>query len=170
MDVVAVPPRDSRSPSPTRSGGGGWRVPALVGAAAFWLANFVISLTPVAAGYRSALSIAYVPMLVEAAVGGMVVAVAVALPLARYPQRVPGTAPLTKAFLLGLCALVVLTVVVEVPSKLGSEVTDSGHWLLVATVFNAIRVLALAAAVGLVVRGREVRREHGGGQGRGALS
>lgn len=165
MDVVDVPPSDVGSQSPTRSGGGSWWVPALAGAAAFWLANFVISLTPVAAGYRSASSIAYLPMLVEAAVGGMVVAVAVAVPLVRYPQRIPGAGPLTKALRLGLCALVVLTVVVEVPSKLGSEVTDPGHWLLVATAFNTIRVLALAMAVGLVARGRESRNEHRGGRG-----
>lgn len=166
MDVVEVPPSEARSQSPTGSGGGGWWVPALAGAGAFWLANFFISLTPAAAGYRSALSISYLPMLVEAAVGGVVVAVAVAVPLVQYPQRIPGAGPLTKALLLGLCALVVLTVVVEVPSKLGSGVSDPGHWLLVATAFNTIRVLALAMAVGLVVHGRETRRGHHGGLGR----
>lgn len=45
-------------------------VPALAGAAAFWVANLAISLTPVAADYRAALSISYIHMLVEAAIGG----------------------------------------------------------------------------------------------------
>jgi hypothetical protein len=36
-------------------------VPALAGAAAFWLVNLAISLTPVAADYRAALSISYNP-------------------------------------------------------------------------------------------------------------
>lgn len=159
MDVAAGPPADAQRASRARPAGGGWVVPALAGACAFWLANFVISLTPVAAGYRSALSIRYVPMLVEAAVGGLLVAAVVAIPLARYPQRVPGTSHLTKALLLALGALVVLTFGIEVPSKFRSEVADPGHWLLVATVFNAIRVFALAVTVGLFARVRAVRRE-----------
>ena len=154
MDIVEVPPSGTRSPRPTRPAGTGWWVPALAGGAAFWLANLVISMTPVAAGYRSALSIPYLPMLVEAAVGGLVVAGAVAFLLARYPERFPGAGPLRKALLLGLGALVLLTVLVEVPSKLRSDVADPGHWLLVATVFNAIRILALGVTIGLVTRAR----------------
>jgi hypothetical protein len=38
---------------------------AVAGGAAFWLANFTISRTPVAADYRAALSISYLPMLAE---------------------------------------------------------------------------------------------------------
>ena len=159
MDIVEVPPSGTRSSRPTRPAGTGWWVPALAGAAAFWLANLVISMTPVAAGYRSALSIPYLPMLVEAAVGGLVVAGAVAFMLVRYPQRVPGAGPLRKALLLGLGALVLLTVLVEVPSKLRSDVADPGHWLLVATVFNAIRILALGVTIGLVTRARRPRRD-----------
>jgi len=53
---------------------GGRRPPVLVlavgGALGFWLANFAISLTPLAADYRAALSIAYLPMLLEALAGG----------------------------------------------------------------------------------------------------
>ena len=142
---------------PTRPAGTGWWVPAFAGAAAFWSANLVISMTPVAAAYRSALSIPYLPMLVEAAVGGLVVAGAACM-LVRYPHRVPGAGPLRKALLLGLGALVLLTVLVEVPSKLRSDVADPGHWLLVATVFNAIRILALGLTIGLVTRARRPRQ------------
>lgn len=46
----------------------------LAGAAGFWLANLVISLTPLAADYRAALGISYVPMLIEALAGGLVIA------------------------------------------------------------------------------------------------
>ncbi|MGB8019695.1 MAG: hypothetical protein WCF04_00540 [Candidatus Nanopelagicales bacterium] len=109
-------------------------------------------MTPIAAAYRSALSITYVPMLVEAAVGGLVIASAVTLVLVRYPERVPGTGPLSRALWLSAAALVFLTVFVEVPSKLLSGVPNPGYWLLVATVFNVIRVLALGVAIGLVNR------------------
>ncbi|MGV1007276.1 MAG: hypothetical protein ACOYBY_01550 [Dermatophilaceae bacterium] len=155
MDVVGVSPSETGSRRPAgllaRSG---WWIPALAGAASFWLANLVVSMTSVAAGYRSALSIPYVPMLVEAAAGGLVLAGAVALVLARYPQRVPGAGPLRKALLLALAAVVLLTVLVEVPSKLRSDLAEPGYWLAVATVFNAIRILALGVTIGLLTRAR----------------
>ena len=135
-----------------------WLALTLAGGAAFWTTNLVISLTPVAAAYRAALSIEYVPMLVEAAVGGVVVAGVVALLLVRFPHRVPGTGPLRKALLLATCALVLVTLVLEAPSKLGADVDDPFRWLLAATAFNAVRVLALGLAIGLMARAREVRR------------
>jgi hypothetical protein len=123
-----------------------------MGAVAFWSANLVISVTPIAAAYRSAFSIGYVLMLVEAAVGGLLLASLVAVVLVRYLERVPGTSPLSRALWLSAAALVVLTVFVEVPSKLLSGVSDPGYWVVVATVFNVIRVLALGAAIGLDTR------------------
>lgn len=129
-----------------------WWPVTLTGAAAFWSANLLVSLTPAAASYRSAMSIEYLPMLLEAAVGGLVVAGAVALVLLRHPHRVPGAGWVSKALLLAATALVLLTLVVEVPSKLRSGTGDPGHWLLVATVINAIRVVALGTAIGLAAR------------------
>ena len=157
MENVGVRRRGVRGPG--RATAGGWWVVALVGAAAFWLANLAISLTPVAAAYRDALSIAYVPMLVEAAVGGLVVATVVTLPLARVPDRMPGHGPVAKAVLLAVAALVLVTVLLEVPAKLRAGVADPGHWLLVATVFNAIRILALGVAIGLAARSRTTRHD-----------
>jgi hypothetical protein len=153
MDVVEVPSSGPRSAKPARSSPrSGWWRPAIAGAVAFWSANLVISVTPIAAAYRSALSIAYVPMLVEAAVGGLLIASVVSLVLARYPEGVPGSGPLGRALWLSAAALILLTVVVELPSKLRSGVSDPGHWLLVATAFNVLRLLALGLAIGLVTR------------------
>lgn len=132
--------------------GSSWRLPAAAGAIAFWVTNLVISLTPIAAQYRTAMSITYVPMLLEAAVGGALVAVVVARVLARFPRRVPGAGPLGKALWLSAAALILLTLLVEVPSKLRSGVANPGLWSFVATVFNVIRVLALGLAIGLVAR------------------
>jgi hypothetical protein len=156
VDVHRSPARDERR---TRSAGTGWWVAAIAGAAAFWLANLVISLTPAAAAYRSALSIRYVPMLIEAAVGGVVIAGAVAFLLTRFAGRFPGGGIVGKALLLALGALALLTVLLEVPAKLRSDVPDAGHWLLVATVFNTIRILALGVSIGLVTRSRTTRRD-----------
>jgi hypothetical protein len=157
MENVGVRRRGARGPG--RAPAGGWWVVALVGAGAFWLANLAISLTPVALAYRDALSIAYGPMLAEAAVGGLVVATLVTLPLARAPDRMPGHGPVAKAVLLSLAALVLVTVLLEVPAKLRADVADPGHWLLVATVFNAVRIIALGVAIGLAARSRATRQD-----------
>jgi hypothetical protein len=128
-------------------------------------------LTPIAAAYRSAISIAYVPMLVEAAVGGLLIASVVVLVLVRYPERVPGTGPMSRALWLSAAALVFLTVFVEVPSKLFSGVSDPGYWLPEATVFNVMRVLALGVAIGLVTRaGQGGAGSHSRVSERGGLS
>lgn len=151
MNVVGVPSPGQRSPRPAARTRGGWRAPALAGAAAFWLANLAISGTPVAAAYRSAVGIAYVAMLLEAAAGGLVLAGAVAFLLSHYPAKIPGAGSLAKAALLGAVALVVLTIGLELPTKLSSDMDHAGRWLVVATVFNVIRILALAVTVGLVM-------------------
>jgi hypothetical protein len=77
------------------------------GALAFWVTNLAISLTSVAADHRAALSISYVPMLVEAAIGGIVIALFVSATLAHVPERVPGREPVSKALALCLAVLVV---------------------------------------------------------------
>lgn len=151
---------EARNPGPVRSAG--WGIPALAGAAAFWSANFAISLTPAAADFRSARSITYGPMLLEAAVAGLALGAAVAFVLSRFADRLPGRSPLGKALTLAAGALLLLTVLVAGPSTLASDVTDPGHWLLVETVINAIRILALGMAIGLVARSRTNRRERHG--------
>jgi hypothetical protein len=162
MHIVEVQGLGARGPGAVRSPGAGWWVSAGAGAAAFWLANLAVSLTGVAADYRSALSIPYVPMLVEAAVGGLLVAGAVAFLLARFADHVPGRGPLRKATALAVAAGVLFTVVFGVPTLLRSDVSDPGHWVLVGAVINVIRFLALGLAVGLVGRARTTRddRQH----------
>jgi len=150
MNVTGVSPLGQPSPKPARRMRGGWAAPAVAGGAAFWLANLAISATPVAAGYRVALSIRYVPMLAEAAVGGLVLGGVLAFLLVHHPSKIPGSSLLSKALLLGAVALVVVTVGIEAPSKLTSGVDDPAHWLAVATSFNLIRIIALAVTIGLV--------------------
>jgi hypothetical protein len=162
MDVIGVPSPGEQSLKPARRMRDGWPAPALAGAAAFWMANLAISATPVAAGYRSALTISYVPMLVESAAGGLVLGSVVAFLLVHFPAKIPGSDLLSKALLLGAAAIVLLTIGLELPSKLSSDVDDPARWLL-ATVFNVIRILALAVTIGVVTRagGRRRSRHHG---------
>lgn len=128
-----------------------WRkvIPLAVGGGlAFWAANFAISLTSVAAEYRSALSIAYLPMLLEALIGGLVIGFCVSYVLLRFFDRIPTRSPFSKAIILSVGALAVVTIFIEVPSKLGATGSDSLRYFLIATAFNVVRILALGIAVG----------------------
>jgi len=83
----------------TRLGGERPRVLVLAvgGALGFWLANFAISLTPLAADYRAALSIAYLPMLLEALLGGLIIGTCVSYCLLHFFDKIPTNTPMAKS-------------------------------------------------------------------------
>ena len=149
---------DARAGEDRQWAKGVW-VPALGGAAAFWLVNLTISMTPAAADYRSALSISYIPMLIQAAIGGIAMGLLVSWALLRFPDRVPGKHPVGKALVVSLVVLVGVTTLIEVPSKLTSAISRPMHYLLIATVFNALRITALGLFIGFV-RSRSAARGH----------
>jgi hypothetical protein len=126
---------------------------SVAGGLAFWVVNLAISLTPIAADYRSALSIAYLPMLLQALVGGFLIAVGVTSCLLRFHDTIPGRSPVLKATLLSLLALVLVTMLLEVPAKFFTPTPHAIRYFLIGTAFNVLRILAL----GIVV-GRQFRR------------
>jgi hypothetical protein len=69
----------------------------LVGGLAFWLANFAISRTAIAAEYRAAMSISYYPMLLESLVGGLIIGLWVSYTLLRFFDRIPTKHPVLKS-------------------------------------------------------------------------
>lgn len=125
---------------------------ALAGGLGFWTANLAISLTPIAAEYRRALAIPYLPMLFEAALGGLLIGVVVASALVRFPAAVPARTPVRKALVLSLAALALVTVCLEVPAKLSLTTGDAVRWFVVGTVFNLVRILALGLVIGASYR------------------
>ncbi len=142
---------------------GMWRktsVLAAGGGLGFWLANFAISLTPIAADYRAALSISYVPMLLQALLGGLILGCCVGYALLRFFDKIPTKTPILKAVLLSLIVLVLVTVLVEVPAKFLTTTSDAWRYFLIAALFNVLRILALGVAVGSLydrVNGRVTR-------------
>lgn len=117
------------------------------GALGFWLANFAISLTPIAAEYRAALGIIYVPMLLQAMLGGLIIGFCVGYCLLRYYDRIPTTSPILKSGMLSFIALIVAIVFIEVPAFL-TTTDDALRYFLIATAFNTVRILALGVVVG----------------------
>ncbi|NTU78380.1 MAG: hypothetical protein HGA45_03095 [Chloroflexales bacterium] len=121
---------------------------ALAGGAAFWAANFAISLTPIAAEYRAALSIPYVPMLLEALLGGLIIGICVSYPLIRFFDSIPTTSPVLKSAILSVVVLIIVTMLIEVPAKLLTPTSDAWRYFLIGGMFNALRILALGVGIG----------------------
>jgi len=125
---------------------------ALAGGVAFWATSFATSLLPIAAEYRAALSISCLPMvLVESSVGGLVIGLFVSFFLLRLCEALPTESPGLKAEMLGVVALVVLTIVTWCAEALLSR-RDASRYFLIGTVLNVPRFLALGIAVGYLYK------------------
>ena len=114
------------------------------GGAAFWITDFVISVSPIAAEYRAAFSISYLPMaLVEALVGGLMIGCCVSYFLLRFFDKIPTKNPILKALILSFVAMVMI----EVLSTLVNP-NNASVYLLIDTGMNVPRFLALGIVVG----------------------
>jgi NhaP-type Na+/H+ or K+/H+ antiporter len=130
---------------------------ALAGGLAFWASNFAISRTSIAAEYRAALSISYLPMLIESLVGGLIIGFCVGLALLRFFDRIPTKNSILKSVILSLIALVFFTAFFEVPPTFFTMTSDAMRYFLIGTMFNVVRILALGLVIGYL-HSRIVRR------------
>ena len=123
----------------------------LTGGLAFWLANFAISRTAIAADYRAAMSISYYPMLLESLIGGLIIGLWVSFLLLRFYCQTPGKDPIIKSVLLSFLVLVIVTISIGNPSTY-KQTSDVSRYFLIGTVFNVIRITALGIAIGYVCK------------------
>jgi hypothetical protein len=120
----------------------------VAGGLGFWMANFAISLTPIAAQYRAALSIAYFPMLLEALIGGLLIGFCVSYSLLRFFDKLPTKNPILKSITLSFIFLIIVTMLIEVPAKFFAPMNDALRYFLIGTMFNVIRIPALGIVIG----------------------
>ncbi len=121
---------------------------ATAGGLGFWVANFAISLTPIAAEYRAALSISYFPMLLEALLGGLLIGFCVSYCLLRFFDKIPATNPMLKSLILSFIVLLIVTLIIEVPAKFLTPTSDALRTFLIGTLFNVLRIFALGIVIG----------------------
>ncbi len=121
----------------------------LIGGLAFWLANFGISRTAIAAEYRAAMSISYYPMLLESLIGGLIIGFWVSYPLLRFYDRIPAKDPILKSVILSSIVLVIVTILIGGPSSYYAT-NNILRYFIIGTTFNVIRILALGLAIGYV--------------------
>ncbi len=114
------------------------------GGAAFWITDFVISVSPIAAEYRAAFSISYLPLaLVEALVGGLIIGCSVSCFLLRFFDKIPTQNPILKALILSFVAMLMI----EVLSTLVNP-SNASIYLLIDTGMNVPGFLALGIGIG----------------------
>lgn len=130
-----------------------WRkalILAIAGGAAFWVANFAISLTPIAAEYRAALSISYLPMLLESLLGGLIIGFCVSYFLLRFFDKIPTKNPILKSVILSFIVLIIVTILMEGPASFLTS--DVLRYFLIGLIFNVLRILALGMVVGYLYK------------------
>jgi hypothetical protein len=120
---------------------------AVAGGLAFWLANFAISRTPIAAEYRVALSISYYPMLFEALLGGLMIGFCVSYFLLRFFDKIPTQDPISKSVTLTFIILIFVTILIGGPSSFFAT-GNVWRYFVIGTIFNLLRFLALGIVVG----------------------
>jgi hypothetical protein len=128
-----------------------WRkilILTMAGGSGFWLANFAISRTPIAAEYRAALSINYLPMLLESLLGGLIIGFCVSYFLIKFFNKIPTSNPILKSGILSFIALIIATILIEVPASLFTPPSDAWRYFIIGAVFNVLRIMALGIVIG----------------------
>ena len=120
---------------------------AVAGGLTFWVANFAISRTPIAAEYRAALSISYYPMLLESLLGGLIIGFCVSYFLVRFLDKIPTSDPILKSVILTFIVLVLVTILIGGPSSYLAT-GDVLRYFIIGTIFNVLRFLALGIVIG----------------------
>ena len=132
-----------------------WRkalVLAIAGGLGFWVANFAISRTPIAAEYRAALSISYLPMLLESLLGGLIIGFCVSYFLLRFFDKIPTKNPILKSVILSFIVLIIVTILIEVPASFLTPTSDALRYFIIGAIFNVLRILALGIVIGYLYK------------------
>jgi hypothetical protein len=121
---------------------------AAAGGAAFWIIDFGMAVSPIAAEYRAAFSITSLPLaLVQALVGGLVIGCCVSYFLLRFFDKLPTQNPIYKALILSFVAMFMI----EILSTLGNP-GNASVYLLIDTGMNVPRFFALGIVIGYLYK------------------
>ena len=123
----------------------------LAGGVAFWIVDFAISLSPISAEYMAAFSISSLPLaLVEALVGGLIIACFVSYFLLRFFDKIPTNNPILKSVILSFIAFVIAMILLEAPASF--RTSDALYYLLIGVIFNVPRFLFVGIVIGYLYK------------------
>jgi len=127
----------------------------LGGAVVFWVTTFVTSLLPIAADYRAAYSNwSAQSVWIGSLFVGIIIGCGISYVLLRFFDKLPTRSPMVKSGMLSFIALVVVTLLVDVPRGFfgPSDIPRAAYWFLIGVTFNIVRFLALGLIIGFLYK------------------
>jgi hypothetical protein len=125
------------------------------GGLVFWATTIATSLLPIAAEYRAASSErswSIQTVWVGSLLVGMIIGCCVSYSLLRFFDKIPPKNPILKSAILGFVALVVATILIDVPQSLLLGPSDAWHYFLIGIMLNAPRFLFLGIVIGYLYK------------------
>jgi hypothetical protein len=120
------------------------------GGVAFWAITIALSLLPMMAEFRAALSIPYVEgALVEPLLGGMIISCGLSYFLLRFLDKIPTKNPILKSVILSFVVYVIVIILLGVAA---SRTSDALHVFLIGAVLNVARFLFLGIVIGYLYK------------------
>jgi hypothetical protein len=118
------------------------------GGVVFWVTTIAISLLPIAAEYRSAFSKANIQTVWVASLpAGLIIGCCVSYSVLRFFDKIPTKNPILKSVIISFVALVIATILIDVPRSLHGP-SDALYYFLIGIMLNVPRFLALGIGIG----------------------
>jgi hypothetical protein len=123
---------------------------AIGGGLAFWVTTIAISLTPIRAEFRAALSMSYIQsVLVEALLGSLIIGCFVSYFLLRFFDKIPTKNPILKSVILSLVPYVINLILLGVAA---SRTSDALHIFLIGAALNVPTYFILGIVIGYLYK------------------
>jgi hypothetical protein len=120
------------------------------GGLAFWAATIAISLTPIRAEFRAALSMSYIQtVLVDALLGGIIISCFVSFFLLRFFDKIPAKNPILKSVILSFIPYAISLILLGVAA---SRTSDALHIFLIGAALNVPTFLILGIVIGYLYK------------------
>ena len=122
------------------------------GGVVFWVTTIAISLLPIAAEYRAAFSNWSIQTVwVDSLLVGLIIGCFVSYFLLRFFDKIPTKNPILKSVILSFVALVIATILIEVPRSFHGP-SDALYYFLIGVMFNVPRFLFLGIVIGYLYK------------------
>ncbi len=122
------------------------------GGVVFWVTTILTSLLPIASEYRAAFSNWSIQTVwIDSLFVGLIVGCLVSYFLLRFFDKIPTKNPILKSMILGFVALVIVTILIDVPRSLHGS-ADALYYFLIGTIFNLTRFLFLGIVIGYLYK------------------
>ncbi len=122
------------------------------GGAVFWVTTIITSLLPIAADYRAAFSNWSIQTVwVDSLFVGLIIGCLVSYFLLRFFDKIPTKNPILKSMILGFVALIIATILIDVPRSFHGS-GDALYYFLIGAIFNLTRFLFLGIVIGYLYK------------------